>query len=249
MLEGMSLDDCQTPNRPYILGLNDDDHRAVLFQPRCKMWSCPFCAEVNKNLWAVRAYIGTRVLQDTDLQVSFVTLTPHESLTPDQSMWVFPRAWKKLSQRARRAAEQFDYIMIPERFVKGPIHVHAIATGPMDEEWWKDNSRSSGLGYMAKATRVRKPQGAAAYAVKYLEKSIAFYDWPARFRRVRVSHRWPELPKLDPPQGWRFLPVSLSDPLTDIVHRYTRRGYDIRVLGSAAAWTYVEPPTENTQES
>jgi hypothetical protein len=241
--------DCETPNRPYILGLSDDERRAVLFQPRCKMWSCPFCAEVNKSLWAVRAYMGARELQDAGVQINFLTLTPHERLTPNQSMWVFPRAWKKLSQRARRATDGFNFIMIPERFEKGPIHVHAIATGPMDEEWWKGNARSSGLGYMAEATAIRKPQGAAAYAVKYLEKSIAVYDWPPRFRRVRVSRQWPELPKLDPPQGWRFLPVSPSDPLASIVDRYERRGYAIRVLGSAEAWLYIDPSSENHEKS
>jgi len=239
-----AVSDCTTAGRPYLLGLNDEYQRGVLFQPRCKLWSCPYCAQVNQNLWAVRAYMGTKAYQDQGIEIDFLTLTPREDLTPAQSMWVFPRAWKKLSQRARRAADQFSYIMIPERFKDGRIHVHAIETGALGQTWWKNNARSSGLGYIQEEEPIRKPAGAAAYVVKYVAKSLEVLNWPARFHRVRTSRDWPPLPELVAPDGWRFIPVEQRRSLADVLVSYERRGYSIRRLGSAAAWAYLDADPE-----
>jgi hypothetical protein len=241
--------DCTTPNRPYLIGLNEDQRRAVLFRPRCKLWSCPYCAQVNQNLWAVRAFMGTRAYQEQGIEIDFLTLTPREDLTPAQSMWVFPRAWKKLSQRARRACDQFSYIMIPERFKDGRIHVHAIETGALGQTWWKKNARSSGLGYIQEEEPIRKPAGAAAYVVKYVAKSLEVLNWPARFHRVRTSRDWPQLPELVSPDGWRFVPIPITRPLDEVLVSYEGQGYSIRMLGSAAAWVWIDADPETGEVS
>jgi hypothetical protein len=177
----------------------------------------------------------------SELEIDFLTLTSHERLNAQQSLWVFPRAWKKLSQRARRSAALFSYFMIPERHEDGRIHIHAIETGALGKGWWIDNARQCGLGYKQEETPIRKPQGAASYAVKYLSKSIKITDWPPNFRRVRTSRSWPPLPPLESPAGWVFSTIRASTPLSEIVALYTRRGYDLQVLGSAAAWLHIDP--------
>jgi len=232
--------DCTTPNRPYILGVRDDLKRAVLFQPRCKQWSCPYCSGVNQARWAARAYMGTATFQDRGIAVCFLTLTSHESLNPIQTRWVFPRAWKKLSQRARRAAEGFEYLMVPEQHEDGRLHIHAVETSDLGEGWWKDNARQSGLGYMDEETHIRKPQGAAAYVAKYLSKSLEVLDWPGNFHRVRTSRRWPPLQALETPPGWEFRSLPLSTSLQEVYQAYARQGYAIRLLGSSDAWRFIE---------
>jgi hypothetical protein len=200
-------------------------------------------------MWAVRAFFGTKAYEEQNITISFLTLTSHEKLTPQQALWVFPKAWKKLSQRARRAADQFSYLMIPEKTKRGVIHVHAIETSCLGTEWWSDNARASGMGYKCDESEVRTAQGSAAYVVKYLSKSLVVEEWPARFRRIRSSRDWPPLPELVAPVGWQFDVVPLSVPIAEVHKRYAARGYDVRILSSALAWSYIEPPTENTQES
>jgi hypothetical protein len=228
------------------VGYNAQTLQAVLFRPRCKLWSCPYCAQVNTNLWAVRAYFGAQAYAEGGITISFLTLTSHEKLTPQQAMWVFPRAWKKLSQRARRAADQFSYLMVPEKTKKGVIHVHAIETSCLGTEWWSDNARASGMGYKSDESEVRTSQGSAAYVVKYLSKSLVVEDWPARFRRIRTSRDWPPLPELVSPVGWEFASIPLSEPLDQVYKRYEARGYDIRILSSALAWALIDPQQQES---
>jgi len=234
-------DECQTPNRPYLLAVNPELKKAVLFRPRCGKWTCPYCAAINTRLWSARAYYGSLVFMSEGLEVDFLTLTSHEKLNPAQTRWVFPKAWKKLSQRARRAADQFDYFMIPEVHLDGRLHVHAIETSALGEAWWKDNARSSGMGYMDEETVVRKPAGAAAYAAKYLSKSLSGLAWPAYFHRVRRSRSWPSLPPLTPPDGWRFETVPRFVPLQAVQHSYLQRGFIFSIASSAQAWALIEP--------
>jgi len=238
-------DDCQTPNRPYLLAVNADLHHAILFRPRCGKWSCGFCSEQNKRLWAARAYYGTLVNQEGGNEVDFLTLTSHERLDPAQTRWVFPRAWKKLSQRARRATGGFAYFMIPEVHEDGRLHIHAIETSALGEGWWKDNARESGLGYMDEEEPIRKPAGAAAYASKYLAKSLLIAAWPSNFHRIRTSRDWPKLPPLEPPEGWRFETVPRFVPLSAVAFSYVQRGYRLDVAGSKDAWALISPEPEN----
>jgi hypothetical protein len=234
------VSDCVAPNRPYMVAINADLKRAILFRPRCGSWSCPYCAQVNQSRWAVRAYYGTLVYQSAGDEVDFLTLTSHEKLNPAQTRWVFPKAWKKLSQRARRAADGFDYLMIPEVHKDGRLHIHAVETSALGESWWKDNARASGLGYMDEEEPIRKPAGAAAYVVKYIGKTLTISTWPRSFHRVRTSRRWPSLPPLVQPDGWRFETVPPFMPLWSVALRYKGEGYDLHITGSAAAWGLID---------
>lgn len=230
---------CSTPRRPFLLGANIDQRRAVLFQPRCKLWSCAFCAEQNKRLWALKAYHGASELQNRGLEVDFLTLTSHERLNGPQTRYVWPRAWSKLGQRARRKAMVFEYLLIPEQHQDGRLHVHAIETGAFGEGWWKDNARACGLGYMAEEEKLRTAGGAAWYTSKYLTKSIDYSAWPRGFRRIRCSLGWPQIPEMEPVPGWDWRTLSKRESLDETIARYEEAGFEIQILGSQEAWDYV----------
>lgn len=231
--------DCSAPRRPFMLGANIEAKRAVLFQPRCKQWSCPFCAEQNKRLWAVRAYRGAEVLASQGLEIDFLTLTSHEKLNGKQTMYVWPKAWSKLGQRARRAVDRFEYLLIPEQHKDGRLHVHAIETAALGEKWFKDNARQCGLGYMAEEQKIQSAGGAAWYTSKYLTKSIQYEAWPKGFRRIRCSQGWPKLPDMGSAEGWDWCKLGAKESLDETVARYEEAGYTIKILGSQDAWDFV----------
>ncbi|HEY9758875.1 MAG TPA: hypothetical protein V6C97_27145, partial [Oculatellaceae cyanobacterium] len=183
--------ECTTPRRPFLRGVNHEERKAVFFQPRCKLWSCPYCAQVNRALWTARAYHGASVLAGDDEShpdvISFLTLTSNRKLGPDATMRVFSSAWIKLRHRAHRSASQGQYLLIPERHKDGRLHAHAVETFNLGQRWWKDNSAECGLGFMVEEEEARTPGGAAYYVAKYLAKSLGVQNWPKGWRRVRTS--------------------------------------------------------------
>jgi len=237
-------DTCSTPNRPFLRGVNHEEKRAIFFQPRCKLWSCPACAEINKSLWAVRAYSGAAQLAEQGIDISFLTLTSHEKLSAAASLAVWPDAWKKLRQRAYRASGGFQYLLIPEQHKDGRLHVHAIETAGLGKRWWKDNGRACGLGFMADEGIARTAGGAANYVVKYLSKSLAYTAWPKGFRRVRPSQKWPKMPELPELEGWYFEVLSPAENLSIAFDDMERAGYTVAILSHLQAWVYAKdgPP-------
>lgn len=232
---------CQARNRPYLVGVNSHIKRAVLFQPRCKSWSCPVCAKINRALWAVRAFHGARIIHETlSKPIDFLTLTSHEKLGPSASLAVWPEAWKRLRMRARYAAGGFDYLLVPEQHEDGRLHVHAIETAALGTRWWKDNARECGLGFMADEQEARTPQGAAYYVVKYLTKSIGYTEWPRGFRRVRTSHDWPKLPAPEAAPGWKFNAIPKDRQLDEYVLGLRDEGYYVEMLDHVQAWGFIE---------
>lgn len=231
---------CETRNRPILIGLSAHFRKVLVFQPACKQWTCPACAETNRKRWAVRAFHGYEQLSADGLTPRFLTLTSHEKLTPEQALWVWPKAWSVLGQRARRGAERFEYLLVPEQHKSGKIHIHAIETSSLGNRWWKNNARACGLGYIASEEDIRSPEQAAWYVSKYISKQLTVLQWPKGFRRVRTSQHWPKLEELPDNPNWTFSPIKAGEELGERVLRLEAQGYEILYLDHAAAWVYID---------
>jgi len=231
--------DCETPRRPVLRGVNHAERKAVFFRPRCKMWSCPACAPVNRGLWAVRAYHGANCLETLTNPINFLTITSHEKLGAAASLAVLPHAWDQLNKRARRAAPDYQYLLVPEPHADGRVHIHAIENSGLGERWWKDNARTCGFGYMAEEEELHSAAGAAYYVTKYISKGLGAACWPRGFRRVRTSRRWPKTPALPVAAGWVFDKLPDRAQLDEAYYRLRDVGYDVRVMGSFEAWEFV----------
>jgi len=239
-LEQVNAPYCQTKGRPYLKGINETEKKAVFFRPRCKLWTCPTCADINKKLWAVKAYHAVEILSGSSPSVNFLTITSHEKLSAAASLAVWPKAWSKLSQRARRRSADFQFLLVPEQHKDGRLHIHAIETAGLGSRWWKDHARACGLGYMAEEDDIRGAAGAAYYVTKYLSKSLAADVWPKGFRRVRTSQRWPKLPHAPLPEGWSFTPLEHDEPLNRTITILEHKGYDVLVLDHIEAWEAIK---------
>lgn len=239
--------ECKTLGWPLIAGKNESAKRVILFVPTCKMWSCPACAQTNSRLWKARTFHAISTLVDDYSKLYFLTLTSHESLTAEQSLWVWPKAWKKLSMRARRAKPKGLYCMIPERHTDGRLHTHSIDTFGLTTRWWKDNGRSCGLGYIDEEDEIKSAEGAAHYVGKYLVKQL-LTDWPKGFRRVRTSRDWPKLPPYPTNPDWKFELAPKFTSKARITDYFGVLGYDVQWCTDAVgAWQIVNPVESGTE--
>lgn len=231
---------CETPNRPAMIATNSTKKILIVFRPRCKLWSCPYCAAINRKLWTARAYFAAQEFVERGPNVAFVTLTSHEKLTARQSWYVFPKAWKKLHARAKRRDGKAAYIMVPEQHEDGRIHVHMLTTWCLGEQWWKRNARQCGLGYMADEQYARTPGGCAYYISKYIGKQLGEMVWPKGFRRVRTSQHFPKLPKPADLPEWNFqmLPQGNVSEYATIEH-FSEMGYEAHLETAYGAWELI----------
>lgn len=237
-------EDCQSRGRPLMLAINHDDRLAIVFRPRCKRWSCPYCAEINARLWTARTIVGSQQLIENGAVLSFLTLTSHRKLDANASTAVFGQAWDALLKRARRAGGG-EFLMVPERHQDGRLHAHAVETYSFGERWWKDNAAACGLGYMADEEPARTAGGAGGYVSKYLTKTIATVTWPRYWRRVRTSRGFPKLEIRTLPEGWRFDVPKRDQDLAEKSARLQAVGFMVGWSTSADAWLFIN---ENAPE-
>lgn len=230
-------DGCETPNRPWMVATNTALNHLLFFRPTCKKWSCHACGQTNAAHWVRRGEKGTKEFLDQGFRVDFLTLTPHEKLTPEQSFYVLPRAWKTLHMRYQREIPHDNpgaYFVVPERMPKsGKVHSHFMITGGLSQKWWKDNARECGLGYQSKVKEM-KSIGVVGYVTKYLTKTLT-EQWPKGRRRVNTSRNWPQLPDSELP-GWEFSTHMTDEQLSLILDVYASGGLTILGLNTKNAW-------------
>jgi hypothetical protein len=181
-------------NAGLLIGWDTVEKRVLVTRANCDRWNCPECAERMAARWVLRAEIGVRQYIGAGLHVDFITVTSHEKL-PDfaSTERVWREAWPVLYAALKRRSTKLEYFVVPEKHKDGRMHVHALWTADVSQKWLKDNARKRGLGYQAKRRGVEDARRAVAYVGKYIGKSLGT-DVPAHFRRVRVSHGWPEIP-------------------------------------------------------
>lgn len=183
-----------------ILGKNESEKCAILFNPRCKQWDCPYCGDINKEYWVHQAARGTLIITSEKRDVQFVTLTSRGYCTPYSSIHFLRQNWPKLNRKlkyhtdkyARHFGLQWAYFMVPEHHRSGVAHFHLLAATLYDTEAsWKDFAYGAGFGYIVDVQPLINPQQAANYVAKYLTKMEGNHQWPKGFMRVRHSANWP----------------------------------------------------------
>jgi len=186
---------CATENRVYLAQVNPAQKVVLWTRPDCHLWSCEDCAEINKRRWTAIVAHGIEIYQGEGItDWRFVTITSHETLkTFNQTLWVWRKAWPKLSQRMRRQFTGMKYVYLPEKHLTGRLHMHGIVSGGMSTRWLKDNARQCGFGYKAESEEPLSVALAAFYCLKYITKSLTTRAyWPKSLHRVRTSQKWPK---------------------------------------------------------
>jgi len=177
-----------------LIGWQVEDRRAVVARANCDQWDCLDCSQRMAERWGMRAHIGAREILRRGEPLDFVTITSHERLktfTATERVW--RSAWGKLYNALKRKNKDLAYMIVPEKHKDGRMHVHCLWNAGVSQKWLKDNARSRGLGYECKIVHLLAEGRAQQYVVKYIGKDLGA-DVPAKFRRVRVSNNWADIP-------------------------------------------------------
>ena len=218
---------CENPRRPYMKAADHGKKTVHYIRPPCKLWSCEACALQRKQAWVFIANYGGNHLLSEGLELSFVTLTSHEavrSLVGGIAVW--RDAWKKLSARWRRRSPGSQYFYVGEHKRTYHFHVHLVTSANIKTRWYKDNARSCGLGYQAKAVPITETLECGAYMGKYLSKSISYAGWPKYWRRVNTSRMWPKPLTPESELKWGVLGSGWKKVLFSM-DAYRSKGYEI----------------------
>lgn len=224
-----------------MVAVNEGTNTAMMFQTRCKMWSCPDCAKINADLWCLRLTFGAHQLIEAGDPVHLVTVTAHERHGVKQAVRVLPSGWDKLRKRWARKAGKIAYAMIPEVGKRGHFHIHLITNAPMGTRWWKDTARECGFGYSNdESDRFINGARAGFYGAKYLGKQLTENVWQKGFHRVRTSKGWPKLPKLPRREDWGFVPWPEGVSVDTEYRNLAAQGYSVAVADDRASWHFIE---------
>jgi len=178
-----------------LIGWDDASKRALVCRANCDTWKCEECAKRMSETWGLRAVMGARKIIAQGDKLDFITVTSHEKLkTFSATEAIWKKAWNPLYNAIKRQKSTLEYILIPECHKNGRMHVHALWNAEVSKKWLKDNARRRGLGYQCEIRHVLSAGRASEYVTKYIGKSLDF-EYPARFRRVRCSNNWVDIPK------------------------------------------------------
>ncbi len=198
----------------------------IMSRLRCKMWSCPYCAKKNREMWS--SFLKKK-LPRVSVDWWFVTITAHErSHAAKNTLSNLRHGIDVLMKRVRRVWKDVSYVRVYEKHVSGAFHAHFIMAGlsgrverrvaknhvvfyrPVEakekhtwltETWFKKNARAVGLGYMVKCTSVYGHHRAVWYVCKYLTKEAQAFAEKG-LRRIQTSVRIGS-PKAPGEGGWQ----------------------------------------------
>lgn len=105
-----------------------------IYKPRCKRWSCKYCAIENRKIW--RGRIMSEIESTPAIKTwYFWTLTlvgkDHNGLLHSLDVW--REAWHKLRKRIVRALGKLRYVRIFEMHKDGTLHIHMLADKTYDD--------------------------------------------------------------------------------------------------------------------
>ena len=214
---------CPNMGTPMLIGDFKAQNNRCIIKARCKLWNCPYCAEINKSEHFNRIATGIQKLIDRGVVFSFVTITCHEKwrgYNASIKNWRGSRD-KLLARFRRRYAQDTDgtshYVYIPEYHTDGTLHIHGIFAGNFKTKWWKDNARACGLGFMAKAERLTTALQAINYVIKYVTKQVGTAQPSKGFRRINYSKSFPTVQRNLLAGDWRKFErgESIQDVIVD----------------------------------
>lgn len=224
-----------------LIGWDEIAKRALVTHATCDSWNCPECSVHLRERWVLRTQIGYRAILADGRTLFFVTLTSHEKLkTWEATEEVWAHAWGMLYGALKRKDHDLAYLMIPEKHKDGRLHMHAIWTCEVTKRWLKDNARKRGMGYQVEIGSVKNELNAMRYVTKYLGKNLG-EEYPKRFRRVRTSQNWAQIP--DPCgelTGLRWEYCSTNGALQSVYEECREKGINLIDLNTGEMFDDID---------
>lgn len=198
------------PRFPIVLTNQDSEEMNVLLRPRCKMWTCPYCSEINRRVW--RRHLKTKLscAPLNSLEWSFSTLTlpeyVHEMETEIDRLFGSIRfirnQWDRTMKTLKRQYGRFEYVRVLESHKSLALHVHLLASIHFDDLIERDKFHQSPAfqkifeSYEWGFTDTRHMEngvtGTVNYVTKYMTKTSPNFHSAvsgAHLRRIQTSRK------------------------------------------------------------
>lgn len=188
-------------------------------QSCCNHWDCPCCGEIRAKQEYRRIVNGCSVLAK-EHELYFWTLTCRGKECTLQEAEENYLDWTNVlltnaRTKCNRAGDYWAYVQVTERQHKTRNHPHShIITSyvPSDGQnttddkgkpcivsaWFSRANKSANLGSQHKITRVESADAVSRYVAKYLFKDSMKDRFPPKWKRVRYSQNFPQLPDFTP---------------------------------------------------
>lgn len=176
---------------------------------RCKMWTCEYCAAVNRQMWRAKLI---HHIHHTGGCWAWFTLTAHRYTRGEQkSLNNLRGAWDTLIKRMKRKYGKFSYARIYEKHKDGSYHIHAICSFAFDDitmrtarksgkktsysRWLKKTAWELGLGMYTHAANIESGELHSGYVASYITKYIVkltpeIKSEFGRVRHIQTSQNW-----------------------------------------------------------
>lgn len=200
---------CPNTASPYLIG--DGQEKRIIAKSRCGKWTCPYCADLNRNEHYNRIAYAIDNYWRKGYEMEFVTITCHEKWRGSKrSVENWRKNKDKLLARYRRKyvkeyGEKPHFVYIAEYHKDETVHIHGVFFGALGTRWYKDNARESGLGYMAESAKLNSVLQAVNYCLKYITKEMGKPVVTKGFRRINYSRGFYEVKKNVSPLEWSVL--------------------------------------------
>jgi hypothetical protein len=208
---------------PYIC-YQSEDKTWRISQGCCNHWDCARCGEIRAKQEYARIVQGAEKLEAENHALYFHTITCRgKEVTAKEAEDNYLNWTDKLMtatrNKATRAGQYWCYVQVTERQKRGHPHSHILTTFCPDDaiaypkgailpnsryarhdclwsEWFRAANVRAGLGVECDISRVKSARAVGIYIAKYLTKASMLDTWPPRWKRVRYSQSWPDLPDL-----------------------------------------------------
>jgi len=193
-----------------ITTVDTKQNQRLITRTRCKMWTCRYCAEVNRKIW--RARIIEHINSYSELDWSWFTLTAHSKKRgAKNSLKNLRQAWDKMMKRIKRKygkTHKIHYCRVFEEHKDGSYHLHCIISLKWQnlkvrtqkngksvsyDTWLARQARELKIGYYTHAANFEGKHAGyiAGYVTKYMTKlSPTMKDELGRVRHIQTSQNW-----------------------------------------------------------
>jgi len=212
------------PRFPIVLTNSDGQDMNILLRPRCKMWICPYCNEINRRVW--RRHLKTKLstMPLNALKWSFSTMTLpdyiHDMETEYDRLFSSIRfirsQWDMTMKTLKREYGKFEYVRVLESHKSLALHVHILTSIWFEDAIERPNFHQSPTfskicesyhwGIVDNRNMQNGTTGTVNYITKYMTKvSPNFHKAVsgAKLRRIQTSRKIGSPQNDDNPIEWK----------------------------------------------
>jgi len=201
--------------------------RVVMSRLRCKMWSCDYCAQKNREMW--RSHLKKRI-GGIGGNWWFITITAAEwNQTASKSLDSLRRGLDLLFKRIRRIWGKVEYVRVYEAHKTGAYHAHLVMSGLSPrvqnvrarnglksfvasekrgqhtwsvKTWFKKTARALKMGYMVDVQSISSVVKVVNYVCKYVTKQSQSFSAKG-LRRIQTSAGIGSANSREAGKGWQ----------------------------------------------